>query len=372
MNKHYILLTYLLIASVFVSCNKSEIPSQDDNTSIEIDKSYILFDVGISTRGALNEAKVLTDNFNVLGYQYPGEWKYANTTLLPNVFGDENGPQLVKYESGIFTYNPMRRWTGNTYSFFAYYPIDNENLILFDNGSTRRGIPYITYNLPNTNDPRDLIDVLTAGYLNTGVSQSTANTVSFEMVHRLSAIDICARNNYKYDHDNNPETDGVAVNIEITNFEITFNNIKTSAKLYLDTITPEITTETGSTGTRSYQIIGNAGWGMNSVVLTPNNNENPNLQYITTATKGKETTLIVIPQEDLDCHIKLTYQKKYTENNTNIETPVTVEKDITFTNKLVEGYRYYLDLTFTSEAVSVRVDSTNSWEDLDDVEHKFE
>lgn len=368
--KKYRSIITLFVITLVASCTKQEFSTNDKDVFIDVDNSFILFDAGTPTRGALVKENHIYDKFNVIGYQYPTSWGTENTTILPNVF--ENTPQEVTYENGIYTYNPPKRWTGNTYSFFAYYPIDN-NVTLFDGGtSIKRGVPYITYTLPSSNDPRKLIDVLTASFIDTGVNYSTTNTVQFEMQHRLAAIDICARNNYKYDDDSNPNTAGVPVKLEITNLELQLTNIYTSAKFYLDNTKPEYTSDPTS-NTRTYQIIGNEYWGAQTKVLVPNDIQNSNLQYITTEDVNKETTLLLIPQENLNCHINLTYQKRNKDNNEPIDTPITVEKDITFTRPIEEGYRYYIELVFTSDAVSIRVDALSNWEDLkNNVEHKFE
>lgn len=370
MNKYSILLMTLFLTALAMSCKKQELPANENEVLIEYTDRYIIFDAGISTRGALNMKQYLDADFNVLGYQYPSEWDVTYSTLLPNVF--DAVPQTVTYkaEGGYYSYEPIKKWTGNTYSFFGYYPIDNENILLFDDGITsKRGIPYITYSLPDSNDPRDLIDVMTGKYIDTGIYVSTDNTVQLEMRHRLSGIELCATNKFKSDHDSDTSTPEVDVTLEITDLTVTLSNVYTSAKIYMDNTTPTVG---ASEGSRSYKMVGADNWGKKQVELVPTNDQNPDLQYITTQDSKKETTLLLIPQTDkLRGTIELSYRKKY--QGEYLGGVVTDKKDIVFDSSLTEGTVYELELYFTSEAVSVRVNNAYSWDELDKkVEHDFE
>ena len=358
----------ILLAVLAMSCKKEQVQTQED-VHIEYTDSYIIFDPGITTRGALNQNLYLDADFNVLGYQYPGSWEYAYSTLLPNVFDDV--PQTVNYnaQGGYYSYgDELKKWTGNTYSFFGYHPINNANIVLFDDGTTKRGVPYITYSLPESNDPRDLIDIMTGKYIDTGIYVSTDNTVRLEMRHRLSGIELCATNKFKSDHDSNPSTPEVEVTLEITDLTVTLSDVFTSAKIYMDNTTPTVGSSTGS---RSYKIVGADDWGNKTVELLPNNDQNTSSTDITTRAAGKETTLLLIPQTaKLRGTIDMSYRKNY--QGQYLGEVVTEQKDIVFDVSLVEGTIYNLELYFTSEAVSIRVNNTYSW-DLDkNVYHEFE
>ena len=241
MKRLSILLSMCSVAAI-ISCSKniiSPVPGGDENIPLAPMQRYIHFDADITssaaTRGALVEGNILQDHFAVLGYQYSGYWSAEKVFATPNVF--DHTPQVVRYEDGIFTYGTPKVWTGNRYSFFAYYPANHNAITLFDNGTAKQGDPYIIYKLPISSDPRDLIDVMTAEYINTGVASSASVALSFR--HRLSAVDVGARNYYKYNHDDNVETPDKLVTIEIVNLEVNLTNISsTSAKIYLDHTIP--------------------------------------------------------------------------------------------------------------------------------------
>ena len=46
--------------------------------------------------------------------------------------------------------------------------------------------------------------------------------------------------------------------------------------------------------------------------------------------------------------------------------------NINFSKQLIEGRRYYIELTFTSDAVSVNIIAADEWDDKDDIRHEFE
>ena len=226
--KRFIIFIQLLLMVSLTGCDKMSNISTIVNEPLDPSKNYIHFDADISTRGALVEGNLLNNTFAVIGYQHRGEWEAEKIFAVPNVF--DNTPQIVTYSDGIFSYSPMKVWTGNKYSFFGYYPSDNNTQMTL---TANQGDPYITYKLPDDNDPTKLIDVMTADYINTGIAASASVAMPFR--HRLSAIDVGARNYYEYNHDGDPATPNRDVTIEITRLIVNLTNIvNTSAKIYLD------------------------------------------------------------------------------------------------------------------------------------------
>ena len=104
-----------------------------------------------------------------------------------------------------------------------------------------------------------------------------------------------------------------------------------------------------------------------------------------------DQTLLVIPQteEDLAVTTTVSFKKKrpdgtylnavpdtdgtaYEEDDDNGWTYTTV-KDSAFGQALKAGSRYYIQITFTSAAVSINILTSAEWEDLaEDVYHEFE
>lgn len=343
------------------------------------------------TRGALVEGTILMDDFAVLGYQYPGFWSAEKVFATPNVF--DNMPQIVRYEGEIFTYGTPKVWTGNRYSFFAYYPSNHTAITVFDDGKAKQGDPYIIYTLPISSDPRDLIDVMTADNINTGVA--TSSTVGLQFRHRLSAIDVGARNYYKYNHDNDATTPDRLVTIEIVNLEVNLTNVtSTSAKIYLDHTIPTELNYVSPKASISYKMVDkDAEWAVSSFDVIPNTAADRAIRLVSTQSGENASSLLLLPQEEkLHGALKLTYKKKYQDDNGNWvylhegNNPNDFEFNpdlaINFSKQLFEGNRYYIELTFTSDAVSVNIIAADEWngdhngdgkvDEKDNIYHEFE
>ena len=383
----------LSLVAALVSCHK-DIPFEEPTLKLDPSKHYIHFEADITTRGALVEGDVLMDDFNVLGYMYSGNWNAEKVFAKPNVF--DATPEKVKYNSadGLFSYGTAPKvWTGNRYSFFAYYPtehpkaadkVDFANTItLFDNGTVKQNDPYIIYTLPISDDPRDLIDVMTASYIDTGVASSASVALKFR--HRLSAIDVGARNYYEYDHDNDSTTPVKQVTIEIVNLEVNLTNINsTSAKIYLDHTIPTELNYISPKASKSYKMVDkDAEWAVSTFDVIPNTSSDRAIRLVTTPSGENASSLMLLPQEDLlKGMLKLIYKKKYQDDGGNWvylhegdnvnDFEFNPDLPINFSKQLIEGRRYFIELTFTSDAVSVNIIAADEWDTLPDVKHEFE
>lgn len=353
----YKILSSVLAVFVFCACDVSNVSNTEIDVPIDMPKSYIHFDTGISSRGSLVTGNVLQANFYVLGYMYRGDWNTAKVMATPNVF--DSTPETVTYEDGIYSYDETKPWTGNDYSFFAFYPANNSSIKLFDDGASKTGEPYITYTLPLDENPKYLLDVMTASYIDTNVG--TSSSVVFNMKHRLSCVDICARNYAEYDHDGDQTTPKVPVTIKITSLNVKFANlINRKAKIFLN---PDIETEAITTGT-NHQF---------NIVASPMDiAPNTSLRYITTQSGDNASSLILIPQEEfLNGTLEISYTKEY--DSSTIETVDSKYINFAFNRSLLEGRRYYIQLTFTSDAVSVEVVAADEWDELgNNVDFDFE
>lgn len=419
MKKYNILIALALVATL-VGCNKDiNSPEEWGDVNIPLDPTqrYIQFDADINTRGALITGDYLKADFAVLGYQYPGIWEAEKVFATPNVFYEDKDktdvamPQIVTYEkydetSDGFSYSPLQVWSGNRYSFFAYYPTGKNNIQLVAD----QGDPYIIYTPDLGSDPTTLFDLMTASYIDTGVASSAS--VGLEFKHRLSAIDIGARNYYEYVHDHDGGTEGATpakqVTIEITSLEVSLDNItSTSAKIYLDHTIP--TKLNPVTAKKSLQIImvGSNVWAPNTFDVIPNTASDRAIRRIEKRDGEVMSTLLLLPQKELVGGIvKLTYRKKFTDDDGTIKYqrwtyheatseaaeyytydwttlpqsgPALVNYNFTldelpveFNKELIEGRRYFIELTFTSDAVSVNIIAADEWDDKDDIRYEFE
>lgn len=372
-------LMFLAVAAL-ASCGKNidDIPNNEIEIPLDPNKQYIQFDAEIPTRGALVVGNTLAQNFKVLGYQYRGTWESESILASPNVF--DTTPELVEYAGGIFTYTEIKPWTGNKYSFFGYVPT---NLTLFDNDTAKTGEPYITYKLPtDSTDPTQLIDIMTAAYIDTSLSASAS--VTLPMKHRMAAIDVSARNHYdyKYDHDSDPNTDDIEtqVTIEITHLDIILDNVvNKAAKIYLNPDKDIATTKAADDEKqRKYQVVGEAGWAPDTFDIAPNTSTDGAMRVI--HNENNTLSMLLIPQEELVTgSLDLKYKRKYKDSNENWvtldATPITPNADelkINFNKSLNEGSRYFIEMTFTSDAVSVSVVAADEWDPTPDVNHDFE
>lgn len=377
--KRFIIFIQLLLMVSLTGCDKMSNISTIVNEPLDPSKNYIHFDADISTRGALVEGNLLNNTFAVIGYQHRGEWEAEKIFAVPNVF--DNTPQIVTYSDGIFSYSPMKVWTGNKYTFFGYYPSDNNTHITL---TANQGDPYITYTLPDDNDPTKLIDVMTADYINTGVAASASVAMPFR--HRLSAIDVGARNYYEYNHDGDPATPNRDVTIEITRLIVNLTNIvNTSAKIYLDHTIPTEYPPQQNKASRVYAMVDvNTPWAVDKFEVKPNTAADRAIRLVSTQTGDNASSMLLIPQTELVTgKLDITYKKKYLDDNEewvylhegdneeDFEFSPT-DLNINFSKQLVEGRRFYIELTFTSDAVSVNIIAADEWNTLPDVVHEFE
>ena len=406
MKRYYILIILAFVATL-VSCNNDVNTTEEwGDITIPLDpsKHYIHFDADVNTRGTLIEGTVLQDNFYALGYQYRGNWEAASVLASPNVFYKADGttaqiPQEITHNNGVFTYSPIQAWSGNTYSFFGYYPTNNNLIKLFDDGTVKQGEPYSTYSLPNPLSISAMVDVMTASYKDTGVASS--NQVSLQFHHRLSAIDVGARNYYEHELE-----DGtiVPVTIEIVDLDINISNIQsTSARIPLDPSKAVIPNPANSkAGEVSFPMVGpNISWAPESISIKPNTADDRGMRPIVKDPKQPNTaSIILIPQyESITGDINLVYMRKYEDSNGNwlynhvdgdwrtlpdnqdqwvyfkFDAANNAENNmnINFNKPLIEGRRYYIELTFTSDAISVNIVAADEWNELDkNVDYEFE
>lgn len=385
------ILSLLFLVATSLSCSKSTMPDNTDTEVIvDLDTRYILFDAGITTRGTLIQRQYLDDNFNVLGYQYPGLWDVASVLATPNVF--DSTPQLVEYSDGTYTYDPPKIWSGNTYSFFAYYPSNNPSILLFEDGNVKPGTPYITYKLATSGNPRELVDIMTGSFVDTRIDYSPE--VNLTMRHRLSAIDIVVRNYYIYNDEDVPQE----VTIELTKLEFRPIVANTAVKIYLDNKIETVTAE-GNTSNKelTFSIIDKSSsrpaWAYQTFECAPNNSDDP-YTFVTNSAKhddtiqpddNKATSLILIPQKDrlkysLVMEYRLRYgnssyinaEKPYYQNDPTVHRYTNDGTPLYFDNSLVEGRRYNIEITFTASAVSINITTSDEWDDKDDVKLEFE
>ena len=357
----------LWVALISIGCyEKPLIPGADDDVVIVPEGGpYIYLDamVGNKTRGTLVEGNELEEGFGAYGftYDFTNRWTTYRATATPNVF--ESTPQEVTYADEIYSYSPTQKWTGGKYTFFAYYPYGHNSVVPSD--VTNEGTPYVTY------APKDFLtstanhkDVMTAMFEDTSLSSS--QYVNFNFQHRLSAIEVVALNFYEYNHKEGGNVTTEEIEIEITGLTITFDKLKYQAATFsLDSRLAS--TYTLADKPASYSIVSSG-----SKIV----------EYSHTSAFQRidpDQTMLVIPQSDesLKVTTEVSFKKKRPGNQGYVNEggveEFTTTKETAFGQALKAGSRYYIQITFTSAAVSINIITSAEWEDLaEDVYHEFE
>ena len=380
----------LCFALLSVACNKENIIPEGDDSSIIVPEGgpYIYLDAMVKnqTRGTLIEGNELQGNFGTYGYTYnfKNRWSTYRITATPNVFKNANGegfiaPQEVVYKNGIYSYSPVQSWTGGKYTFFAYYPFEHNSIT--KSGIDVQGTPWVRY-APSgfLTSTAGHIDVMTAMFEDTSLSSS--QYVNFDFKHCLSAIDVVALNFYEYNQNEGGNVASERITIEIADLNIAFTNLDyKAATFYLDSSIPSEPTPIASNDPKpSYNILS----GGSKLIEYSTTSE---FQHI-----DKSQTLLVIPQtdEDLEVTTTVSFKKKRSNGTYLSEIPdeAVLNKDYKiqdgivtyisskttkFGQALKAGSRYFIQITFTSAAVSINILTSAEWEDLaEDVYHEFE
>ena len=168
----------------------------------------------------------------------------------------------------------------------------------------------------------------------------------------------------------------------------------TSAKIYLDHTIPTELNYVSPKASISYKMVDkDAEWAVSSFDVIPNTAADRAIRLVSTQSGENASSLLLLPQEEkLHGALKLTYKKKYQDDNGNWvylhegNNPNDFEFNpdlaINFSKQLFEGNRYYIELTFTSDAVSVNIIAADEWngdhngdgkvDEKDNIYHEFE
>ena len=402
MKRLYNIFTIAILAMTLVACDKESTNTPETPiTGEEIDfENSIQFNTGITTRGQLVMDDYLQDDFAVYGYVYRSSWQAAEAMAKPNVFisnaEDKNSfvaPMTVNYDAGTYTYSPIVQWTGYKYSFFAYYPAINSGsrvASIYPSGVDVEGAPYVEYRISRI-DPASTVDLMTASVIDTDANSS--KEVRFQFKHRLSAIDVAAVNYCEYDPNpnNNDSTDVLPVTIEVhkANFRMT-NLLYDTYVVSLDDTKPSTPSNRSSDNIANFELLTAA-----DKDVTIELNKDGDIQMRPITSSEKNTTMIVIPQTTpLHVEPEIIYYRRlpdangkarYIKANGEIQeiplnqdgghtgTPETFTYNTAFDfdRGLLEGRRYFIQINFTSDAVSVNIVAADEWNEKPVVNHEF-
>jgi hypothetical protein len=213
---------------------------------------------------------------------------------------------------------------------------------------------------------------MTAMFEDTSLSSSPY--VYFDFYHRLSAVDVVAMNFYEHSYDD-PNSENTVITekitIEVVDLALQFEGVQyKEAKIYMDRRIASECTPVDANTNPYYQIITEE----DESGIYINYNEDATLRPITTTLRS---SMIFIPQESRDLEVTTTVKFKKRRPNGDYLTDdggnevFTQEIDTPFNQPLKEGSRYYLQMTFTSSAVSISIITSDEWDDIK-VDYEFE
>ena len=180
---------------------------------------YIFFSQGIDTKASLIESAGTMAKFGVVGFKYDDAKTWAEhqaSNPTPNVFYDD-ASALVPVETltcssdGSSTYTPLQGWSNlSKYAFFAYYPIDKDNVTLVntDGSEYTGGTPAIKYTMTSGVIQDDMADVMigydaddvreapahTDKYWHSGSDNNVNGDIKFSFKHCLASLGLHMKN----------------------------------------------------------------------------------------------------------------------------------------------------------------------------------
>ena len=353
---------YLITLSVllFAGCSKHhvspKVPEQFDR--------YIFFSQQVQTKAELIESGDAMGQFGVVGFKYDKDqyedfagFISANPTQEPNVFFDDAGARVDVETCWVdgtnASYAPLQGWSNSKkYSFFAYYPIENDHVTLVntaDGTAYSGGVPAIKYTMSGTDFKESMVDVMVAAphtNLDGSSSDVTSNDVTFSFNHCLSSLGVNIQN-------------ASAGSIEITGVSLALSNIKYSTVIIPLDGTAEI--PSGSLSDQSCDLL-----------LADAE------KSIASGTTDHELSdkLILIPQNDenLSVGVTISYKRIYGSGDDKTEiigqfaTPTASPLKTT----LLKGKKHLIHLKFTDSTVEVTGQVSNEdWVPIPDVESSF-
>ena len=321
-------------------------------------------------------------HFGVIGFKYSptSNWSAIKSTNAP---GDWFYNVDVLCEgNGTCSYDPVRQWEDNNYSFFAYHPFGGSGIDL--SLSTKVNTPILNYTYGWQNSTRDIslydsnspsFDLMTAEAID--VNGSGSGTVTLDFKHRMFAFEVLA-NNY---NENAPGTTDAQK--KISGLKLTLEGLKYSSMsipmsmMDDDDETIKIEYKQPSVGTRTFKI-------QDEQLVIPAFNQTIERTFngetevcgagvATSISKYGSTNggyLFLIPQEESDTGITGTL----TWNELDEFIANGGEVTNTFNSKIAfePGILYQIHINFVGDGITIALIEAGAWDTIPDVEHTFE
>lgn len=344
-----------LLAILVVSCQK--IGGSPDRIFSE--GGLISFSTHVETRTPLI-TELNGETFGVYGYKFSNltNWGTYKTGATPNLFYnlevncDEDGICEYYIDSDTDIEGQEQWELSQRYSYFAYFPYNEDVNGLAPSASDKMNDPYLVYTLPLSSEelvnPDSMIDVMTAKV--TDWSPSNGTVVRFEFNHRLFCIEL-------YGHNFN--TDEVV----ISDLSMTISGIRyNEATIYLD----------GSIPTQPSSV----NWSHTDEVtfLILDSDEQTSISGSTELSLTENKLIALIPQTykakyegevPVGLTIRIDFKKK------DGESWNSVSREATYNIDFVEKLKYGLDLNFVGSDVILVQAEPATW-DSKNIQHTFD
>jgi len=303
MKKRLILSMAALAAVTLTSCQKDQVINQvPQEQAIEFG-TYLGRDA--QTKGTvLNNDNLDTEGFGVFAH-YTGTENFTSTSITTSHANFMNNENVTSTDDGAtWTYEPKKYWPNNAndkISFFAYAPYDDSDKIT---PSIKNYVPVVKYDVSNTiSEHVDLTFANPQKDIYKGHANLTnGTTVNLTFFHALSRIGFSAISAASY------------ANATITIKSITLSGeFNTTRELNLSTSNGTASTVTPATPATSNPVWSELSTderifeitGIDRTINTTTPTESTNLQ--------NSNYIMIIPQEDVDITVSVTYDVATTD-----------------------------------------------------------
>lgn len=352
-----------------------------NNGELPIFHGYMQFSTKVSDTRAHLADNMKGKHFGVIGFKYATttDWSTVKSTFTP---GDWFFNVDVECDTnGTCSYDPMKQWENNKYSFFAYHPYNGSGITLSE--STDVNTPMLTYtyswfgktgdiSLYDSSSPS--FDLMTAEAID--VDGSGSGTVTLDFKHRMFAFEILANN---YNENSEGTTDAQQ---KISGLKLTLEGLKyTSMTIPLSMLDNENDKieyiEGVGVGKRTFKI-------SDEQLTIPAFNETIERTFngeTEVCGAGVETSiskygsenggyLFLIPQEESNDGVTGTLT--WNELDDFIKDGGEVTNTFNSTIAFEPGILYQIHINFVGDGITIALIEAGAWDAHPDVEHTFE
>ena len=350
---------YLMIflAVMTASCEKAPVDSTSTGIELVPPLGYISFRTDVATKTPIITS-LKGQTFGVFGFSYSNttDWGTARAVASPDIFQnmavtcDENGVPSYDADAGIAG-KQLTPWNLlKLYSFFAYYPYGNSNVVF--NNELKTDLPIVTYTLPLDSspvNPDNLVDLMTAHAIDHDPVKDAVVSFNEEYTegapvakfqHRLFCIEVVSQNF-------NDNTNELIRNPKLVISNLKYKSISVPLQRGDSKFSPTMVERPA--GDITFDITETT-----DAAITVHAQNDP--AYTGPVSVSGTKNVMLIPQERLEGKVVFELY--------NSETGVWESKSQLFESKInfEEGKKYTLSVNFTGDAIVIVLSEAGSWE----------